>query len=264
MAWRISAILWISLSKTPMVGGIGEHEGGGVLVDEALEFGEVDHSLGVRLEVLDLVAADGGCGGVGAVGRVGDENLLAGVALALVVSADEEDAGELTVGSGGGLEGDGVHAGDLDETVLQGLHNLQRALGEAFGLVGVSVGKTLEAGDGFVHARVVLHGAASERIHAEVDGVIPGGEPGEVADDLDLGELGHDAEARALRFAEEGAGVDGGDVEFGEAIGLLAGRRLLKDEVFVLVNVGRDLLRCSLELRFSQLCNLCHRVCRPS
>ncbi len=37
-------------------GGVGEHERGGVFVDHALEFGDVDHALRVGLEVGDLVA----------------------------------------------------------------------------------------------------------------------------------------------------------------------------------------------------------------
>ena len=100
-------------------GGVGEHEGGGVFVDEAFELGDVDHALGVGLEVGDLVADDGcGCG-IGAVGGVGDDDLFTGVALGLVVGAGQQDAGELAVGAGGGLERDGVHAGDLDERVGQ-------------------------------------------------------------------------------------------------------------------------------------------------
>ena len=71
------------------------------------------------------------------------------------------------------------------------------------GLVGVGFGDALEAGDELVDAAVVLHGAGAERIHAEVDGVVPGGHAGEVADELDLGELGHDAEVFAGDVAED-------------------------------------------------------------
>ncbi len=81
----------------------------------------------------------------------------------------------------------------------------EAALRERFGLVGVGFGDAFEAGDGLVDARVVLHGAGAEGVHAEVDGVVPGGEPGEVADDLDLGELGHDAEVCAERLSPRSA-----------------------------------------------------------
>ena len=56
-------------------GGVGEHQRGGFFVDLAREGFEIDAALGVRLEVLDLIAADGRGGGVGAVGGVGNENL---------------------------------------------------------------------------------------------------------------------------------------------------------------------------------------------
>ena len=118
----------------------------------------------------------------------------------------------------------------------------EAALRERLGLVGVGFGDAFEAGDRLVDAAVVLHGAGAERIHAEVDGVVPGGEAREVADDLDLGELGHDAEvACGAAVAEERGGVDGGDVELGEAVGLFAGRGLLEDQAFVLVDVGGGL-----------------------
>ena len=167
-------------------GGVGEHERGGVLVHHAGEFREVHHALRVRLEVGHLIAADRGGGGVGAVRRVRDQDLLARVALALVIRADKQDAGELAVRAGGGLQRDGVHAGDLDEAVLQELHDAEATLRQRLRLIGVRVGDAIERRDRLVHARVVLHGATAQRIHAEVDGVVPGGEAGEVANDLDL------------------------------------------------------------------------------
>ena len=51
-------------------------------------------------------------------------------------------------------------------------------------------GEAVEARDEFVYARIVFHGAGAERIHAEIDGVIPGGEAREVADDFDFADFG--------------------------------------------------------------------------
>jgi hypothetical protein len=93
-------------------------------------------------------------------------------------------------------------------------------------------------GYSFVHAAVVLHRAASERIHAQINGVVPGGEPREVADDFDLAQLRHDAKVLTDSGAEELCSVNLWNVEFGEAIGLLARRGLLEDQPFVLVDVG--------------------------
>src|SRR6185312_4204684 len=165
-------------------GGVGEHEGGGVGVDHAGELGEVHHACRVGLEVGDLITDDRGGRGIRPVGGVGDEDLFARVAVGLVEGTGEQDAGELAVRAGGGLEGDGVHAGDFDEALREELHDAEAALGEGFGLVGVRVGDAFEAGDGLVDAWVVLHGAGAKRIHAEVDRVVPGGEAGGVADDL--------------------------------------------------------------------------------
>ena len=50
-----------------------------------------------------------------------------------------------------------------------------------------------------IHPRVVLHRARAQRIHAQIDGVVPRREPREVANDLDLAQLR--AARRRLRDA---------------------------------------------------------------
>ena len=191
-------------------GRVGEHQRRGVFVDLARERFEIDAAVGVRLEVLDLVAADGRGGRVGAVRRVGNENLAAGIALRLVPRADQQDAGELAMRAGRGLQRDRVHAGDFEQAALQQVDDFENALRERFGPVGMRLGQALDARDKFVHARVVLHGAGAERIHAEVDGVVPGGEAREVADDLDLAELREQAGHLAVRVAEQSAASTAG------------------------------------------------------
>ena len=51
-------------------------------------------------------------------------------------------------------------------------------------------GEAIEPRHEFVYARVVLHGAGAQRIHPQVDGVVPGGKPREVAEDFDLADFG--------------------------------------------------------------------------
>ena len=63
--------------------------------------------------------------------------------------------------------------------------------------VGVYLG-----GNRFIHPGVVLHRARAQRIHSQVDGVIPGGQAREVADDFNLAHLGHIAEIFSLSFTE--------------------------------------------------------------
>ena len=68
---------------------------------------------------------------------------------------------------------------------------LQPALGAALGRRGrVDAGQAGQGGDVVAELRVVLHGARPERVGAEVDRVLPVGQPGEVGDQVALGDLG--------------------------------------------------------------------------
>ena len=203
--------------------GIGEHQRSSFLVNLASEGLEVDAAFGVGLEVLDAVAADGGCGRVGAVRGVGDEDPATRVSLRLVPGADQQDAGELAMGAGGGLEGDGVHAGDFDEALLEQVNHIELALREVVGTIRMGFGEAFNPGDQLVHAGVVFHSAGAERVHAEIDGVVPGGEPGEVADDLDLAQLGEFGGDFPVGVAQQRRGIDCGHIEQGKLVSFLAG-----------------------------------------
>ena len=173
--------------------GIGHHERGHILVDELRQGGDVQHTGGAGRDARHCVSGDGGRGRVGAVGGIGDENLLAGIAALLEQGANQQNAGELAVRAGGGLQGDGIHAGDLGEGGFEAGHHFHAALRQGFRLVGVRPGEALQPRHQLIDARVVLHGAGAQRVHAVVDGVVPGGEAGEVANSLhfaDFGEIG--------------------------------------------------------------------------
>ena len=154
----------------------------------------------------------------------GNQNLLARVAALFEQRADQQDAGELAVRAGRGLEGDRVHAADFGEGRFEGRHDFHAALRKRLGLVGVRPGEAFGARHQFVDPRVVLHGAGTERIHAVIDGVVPGGKAREVADGLDLADFGEAFDFGAHVFgAERFGGIHRGDIEFGELVGLLAG-----------------------------------------
>ena len=227
---------------------VGEHQRRGIFVDELLERGQVDHAEFVRLQIGHLVAADSRRRRVGPVRRVGDDDLFARIAAALVVCPRQQNAGELAVCAGRRLQRDAVHARDLDQAFTQLLHLPERGVAQALGLVRVRLVQAFQPRDGLVDARVVLHGARAERIHAEVDRVVPRRQPREVANDLDFAQLGHDAQVVAADgVAEQGSGIHRWYVQLGETVGLLAGRGLLKDERFVLVDGGSGLARCTNE-----------------
>ena len=104
-------------------------------------------------------------------------------------------------------------------------------------------GQALDARHKLVHARVVFHRARPERVHAEVDRVVPGREAREVANDLDLAQLGEQPRRTAMRRAKEPCGVDCRHVEWRQFVGPLAGRGLLKEQRLVLRLCGRTLPR---------------------
>src|SRR5260370_40729198 len=103
-------------------------------------------------------------------------------------------------------------------------------------------GEAFGARHQFVDPRVVLHGAGTERIHAVIDGVVPGGKAGAVADGLYLADFGEAFDFLAhVLGAERFGGVHRGDIEFGELVGFLARGTALKKERFILGDVGGDL-----------------------
>src|SRR5258706_11531161 len=90
---------------------------------------------------------------------------------------------------------------------------------------------------GFIHARVVLHRAGAERIHAKINRIIPRREPGEVANDFDLAHLRHVAEIFSFRWTEKLRSIDFWHVQRWQFPCGFACRGFLKDQPFVLINV---------------------------
>ena len=189
-ACRISAAAQDVLFEHSERVRIGDHEGGHVLIDDPLQRADVQDALLARLDVLHRVSRDGRRGGVGAVRRIGNQDFAARVAALFEQRADQQNAGKFAVRARRRLQGHRVHAGDLGQRRFQARHHLHGSLRKRFRLVGVGPGEALDARHHLVDPRVVLHGAGTQRIHAVIDGVVPGGEAREVADGLHLAHLG--------------------------------------------------------------------------
>ena len=245
--------------------GVGQHQCSGVFGDHLLQLADVDHAQRVGAQILHLVAADGRGRRVGSVSRVGDDDLAPRISPGLMIGADQQDAGELPVRARRRLQRYGVHSGDVEQAGLQQANDLERSLGKRLGLVRMRFGDALKARDEFVDPRVVLHGAAAQRVHAQIDGIVPGGEAGEVADDLDLAQLGHNAQVRAGSFAQQAFRIHFGHIQRGHLVGLFARRRLLKDQGLVLRKVPAHFVARAFKRMAARLaCFMFPRGCHKS
>ena len=72
----------------------------------------------------------------------------------------------------------------------------------------------------FVDARVVLHGAGAQRIHAEIDGVVPGGEAREVADGFHFADFRESPRSPSRTFSAPSAAA-------GSTAGTSSSRKLI-------------------------------------
>ena len=169
---------------------VGQHQAGDVVVDLRPQVVHLDPAALVGGDLDDLVAGHRHRGRVGAVRGVGGEDLVAGLAAVGVVGAGEEQAGELAVRAGRGLQADVGQPADLAEARLQQPHQLQRALRAPRVLGRVQPGVAGQRRDPLVEPRVVLHRAGAERVEAGVEVEVAPREPVVVADDLRLGDLG--------------------------------------------------------------------------
>src|SRR3989454_799214 len=101
-------------------------------------------------------------------------------------------------------------------------------------------GDPIKTGYEFIDAWVVLHCAGAQRIHTEVDGVVPRRKAREVPEYFDLAHFGKPFDARAAMIrAESFGGIDRRHIERWQFERALSGRRLFKDQPFTLVGVSR-------------------------
>ena len=111
------------------------------------------------------------------------------------------------------------------------------ALGNLLRLIGMPVRDSLHPRDHLVHPRVVFHGAGTQGIHTQVNGIVPRGKSREMTDDLDLAHFRHVAEFFSFIGSQKLGGIHFGHVQRRQLPGGLACRRLLEDQAFVLIHL---------------------------
>ena len=158
-----------------------------------------------------------------------------------MVGADQKNSSELPMCAGGRLQRDRIHAGNFFQAFLQHPHDTHCALRKRFRLIRMGIGNTFQPRHHFVDAGIVFHRAAAQRIHTEVDSVIPSGEASEMADDFDLADFRQQAKIFAGFFAEQRLRIDRWNIQRRQAIGFFAGRGFLEDQPFILTDVAGNL-----------------------
>ena len=90
------------------------------------------------------------------------------------------------------------------------------------GLIRMGLCDAFQPRDKLIYPRVVLHRAAAQRIHPQINRVVPRRKPREVPDDFDLAQLRQRGLIFARRVAQQGGRVDFGHIQRSKLVALLA------------------------------------------
>ena len=208
---------------------VREHQARRAVVDLRPQVVEVEVAAVGRRDLRELEARHRHARRVRPVRRVGrHDHVAAGLAAVGERRTHQHQPRQLALRAGSRLQGDRRQSGDLDEDLLELPHQLERALRALVLLQRMEVAEPLERGRALVHARVVLHRAAAERVEARVDPEVAVGERGEVPDDLVLRHFG---QSRRPLASQLGRDLGHGQVVLRDAAGAPARTRLLEDQL---------------------------------
>ena len=147
------------LLKDPERVRIGKHQRCDFLIHLSCKRGAVHHSTGVRLQILNCIARHRGSRGIRAMCRIRNQDLCSRRTLRLVIRPHHQQAREFAMRARCRLQGNRLHARDLEQAIAQGFHDAQRALRGSLGLVRMSIGQPIKSRHHFIHSGVVLHRA---------------------------------------------------------------------------------------------------------
>ena len=174
----------------PVRGRVGHHDRGevvGMRVALRAQVVEVDRSVVTGLHHDHPHAGHDRRGGIGAVRRRGDQaDVALEVAVGPVEGADGQQAGQLALRAGVGLDRDRVVARHLGQPGLQLSDQLHVALGVLRRSERVQVREARQRHRLHLRGRVELHRAGTQRDHASVQCVVPRREAAQVAQHLGL------------------------------------------------------------------------------
>src|SRR5215208_7567039 len=131
---------------------------------------------------------------------------------------NDHDAGHLAVRPRGGLQRNAGQACDLREVFLEFVDYLQRTLCVRVVSQRMKISEARDARYSFVQSRVVLHRTRAERIHAEIDRVVPGRHANEVSNHVDFTDFRHSVEIVIPAKLRRDLEWDFIDIQRGQAI----------------------------------------------
>ena len=202
---------------------IGQHDAGGLRAEHGLQRFDIDVAVGIGRDLAHGATAHHRRRRIGAVRRVGHDDFVAlQVAARFVVRHDHGHAGELALRAGHRRQRHAaLHAGDVGQDFLQVVHAGQVALAQRLGGIGVAAGETVHQGDRVAGARVVLHGARTERIEIRVDREVLAAQLRVVTHGLQLGDFRQaDLGVAQESFGQRRSGNGVGQLRGGHAAGL--------------------------------------------
>ena len=224
--------------------GVGQHQARGIGAHGGPEALQIHAALVIGRNVHHGEASHHGTGGVGAVGGVRDDDLgTGGIPPVEVVGPDQQQAGVLAMGAGGGLQGHGVHARDFLQQVGGLIHHFQAALDGFFGLQGVDTGEARQSRQFLMDAGVILHGAGAQGVEAVIDAVGLLGQFGVMALHVDFRQLGQLGRGTAQEFRRQGVLRGGAGGQQGTAA---AGRASFKQQLHTVATSFKSSTRASI------------------
>ena len=162
--------------------GVGQHKARGIVAKHAFKRSYIHAAVFGRGNIDHLIAAHSRRGRISAVRRIRHDYLGAlFIAARIMVLLDEQNTSKFAVRARCGLKGHIVHAGYLAKILPCGVKHPSAALYAVFRRKRMHRRKAVERGHFFIYARIVLHGAGSQRVKAAVHAVYAPAKPGIMA-----------------------------------------------------------------------------------
>ena len=151
---------------------------------------QIDQTVNRAFDGDGLETGDGRARRIGAVCAVGDEHASSLFTAILKIGGSDQQRSQFAMGAGGRLQRHHIQPGDFRQKGLHIPEQFQHALATGVGLQRVQIGYAGQPGKTLVALGVVFHRARTERVKVRVDGHVSRRKIHEMANEIDLADLG--------------------------------------------------------------------------